>query len=56
MDFLLIFVLFAIFLLLPASGGGSTETLYQEITVVDRFDVTEAERFLDQSLSDCALR
>ena len=56
MGFPVIVVLSAVFLLLPLGGGGSTETLYQEITVVDRFNVTEAERFPDQSLSDCALR
>ena len=56
MGFLVIFVLSAVFLLLPVGGGGSTETLYQEITLVDRFNVTEVKRFPDQSVSDCALR
>ena len=56
MSFLVIFALSAVSLLLPVGGGGSTETLYTEITVADRFNVTEAERFPDQSLSDCALR
>ena len=55
MGFPVIFVLSTVFLLFPVGGGGSTETLYQEITVVDRFNVTDAEWFVDQSLSDCAL-